>query len=186
MCWRLDNFIGNRLTEMGFWDYEDTAKSDAKEKKWKKNNVAQVHDIFRKYMGAVNQSDVKAYVMEISHEYTPHWYEKQLAFLVETKLRFAMLLRTLIWTVVLRRGNHLHNSMIYLLKTCLMNPPIIALTTPQKRENWRSVRKLSFQEAISNGWNDHIKRRALLHSTEHQFPVLQQKKDFRILLAKIY
>lgn len=86
ICWRLDNFIGNRLTEMGFWDYEDTAKSDAKEKKWKKNNVAQVHDIFRKYMGAVDQSDVKAYVMGISHEYTPHWYEKQLAFLVETSI----------------------------------------------------------------------------------------------------
>ena len=34
--WRLykmeDNFLGGHMTKLGFWDYEDTAKSDVKEK----------------------------------------------------------------------------------------------------------------------------------------------------------
>ena len=51
------------MTKMGFWDYQDTANSDVKQKKWKKNDVATVHHIFRKHMGAVDQSDVKAFVM---------------------------------------------------------------------------------------------------------------------------
>ena len=74
------------MTKMGFWDYQDTANSDVKQKKWKKNDVATVHHIFRKHMGAVDQSDVKAFVMGITREYTPHWYEKELAFLVETSI----------------------------------------------------------------------------------------------------
>ena len=33
MCWRLDNFLGGHMTKMGFWDYEDTAKSNVNVKK---------------------------------------------------------------------------------------------------------------------------------------------------------
>ena len=84
ICWRLDNFLGGLRTKMHFWDYEHKGKSDVKVKKWVTNMCATVHHVFRNHMGPVDQSDVKSDVMGICHEYTSHWYEKQLAFLVET------------------------------------------------------------------------------------------------------
>ena len=85
-CWRLDNFLGDLMTKMEFWDYEDTGASEVKAKKHVSNMCAKVHHVFRNYMGPVDQSDVKASVMRLTRELNRHWYEKQLAFLVETSI----------------------------------------------------------------------------------------------------
>ena len=69
MCWRLDNFLGpSYIAKMTFWDYIAGGKSDVKLKKFVLNPVAKVHEIFRKYMGPVDQVDVKAHVMGITRE----------------------------------------------------------------------------------------------------------------------
>ena len=87
MCWRLDNFLGpSYITEMTFQDYIAGGKSDVKRKKFVLNPVAKVHEIFRKFMGPVDQVDVKAQVMGITRELNSEWYKKQLAFLIQTAI----------------------------------------------------------------------------------------------------
>ena len=87
MCWRLDNFLGpSYITEMTFQDYIEGGKSDVKRKKFVLNPVAKVHEIFRKFMGPVDQVDVKAQVMGITRELVSAWHKKQLAFLIQTAI----------------------------------------------------------------------------------------------------
>ena len=74
------------MTNMEFWDYEDTGAGEVKEKNHVSNMCAKVHYVFRNYMGPVDQSDVKANVMGLTHELCRNWYEKQFAFLVETSI----------------------------------------------------------------------------------------------------
>ena len=62
----------------------DDGTSDVNKKSWVTTAVASAHYIFRMYMGAVDQSDVKATVMGLTAEITPKWYKKQLAFCIET------------------------------------------------------------------------------------------------------
>ena len=85
-CWRLDNFLGNLMTKMEFWDYEDTGASEVKAKKHVSNMCATVHHVFRNYMGPIDQSNVKGNVMGLTRELNRHWYEKQFSFLVETSI----------------------------------------------------------------------------------------------------
>ena len=85
ICWRVDNFLGSQYRiNMEFWDYVDSADSDTKKKSWVKNEVALVHHIFRKGMGAVDQRDVKSYVMKLMRETVRAWHDKQIRFLIET------------------------------------------------------------------------------------------------------
>ena len=71
---------------MQFWDYKDDGLSDVKKKTWLSAMVAKSHYLFRKYMGAVDQSDVKASIMGLTMEGTPKWHAKQLAFCVESAI----------------------------------------------------------------------------------------------------
>ena len=48
--------------------------------------MAKVHEIFRKFMGPVDQVDVKAQVMGITRELVSAWHKKQLAFLIQTAI----------------------------------------------------------------------------------------------------
>ena len=49
-------------------------------------SVAKAHEIFRKYMGPVDQVDVIAQMMRISRELVSAWHKKQLAFLIQTAI----------------------------------------------------------------------------------------------------
>ena len=75
ICWRIDNFLGAFYkVPMSFWDYEEDEKSQAnvKRKKYVESSVAECHSIFRNDMGPVDQSDVKAHVMNLSREGFPN------------------------------------------------------------------------------------------------------------------
>ena len=75
ICWRIDNFLGSFYkVPMRFWDYEEDEQSQAnvKRKKYVESSVAECHSIFRNDMGPVDQSDVKAFVMNLSREGFPN------------------------------------------------------------------------------------------------------------------
>ena len=55
-----------------------------KKKVWISNPVALVHHLFRNGLGAVDQRDVKSYVMSLTREAVTKWHQKQIKFLVET------------------------------------------------------------------------------------------------------
>ena len=55
-----------------------------KKKVWVSNPVALVHHLFRNGLGAVDQRDVKSYVMSLTREAVTKWHQKQIKFLVET------------------------------------------------------------------------------------------------------
>ena len=87
MCWRLDNFLGCKYTaDMVFWDREEGAKSDVKKKALFKAPVVFSHQLFRNYMGAVDQRDVKSHVLLLTRGSVTVWHRKQLAFLCETAI----------------------------------------------------------------------------------------------------
>ena len=80
ICWRLDNFLGAGMTTgMSFWDYEAASgDSNVKSKNWIfVPNVPLVHNIFRKFMGHVDQADVKAHVMGLTKLMSRDWHDKQ-------------------------------------------------------------------------------------------------------------
>ena len=86
ICWRLDNFLGAGMTTgMSFWDYEAASgDSNVKSKNWIfVPNVPLVHNIFRKFMGHVDQADVKAHVMGLTKLMSRDWHDKQLYHLIE-------------------------------------------------------------------------------------------------------
>ena len=72
-------------TGMNFWDYEESSgESNVKSKKWIfVPNVPLVHNIFRKFMGHVDQADVKAHVMGLTKLMSREWHDKQLYHLIE-------------------------------------------------------------------------------------------------------
>ena len=85
MCWRLDNFLGpSHKSRMLFWDYIDNGEKDVKTKARVWATVAKVHQLFRKKLGYVDQSDVKATVQRLTGETDPKWYQNQLKFLIES------------------------------------------------------------------------------------------------------
>ena len=86
--WRLDNFLGPRYkSKMFFWDYsDDDFKSDVKKKTWLGAEVAESHHMYRFFMGAVDQSDVKSRVMNLTRELVSYWPQKMLYFLIEASV----------------------------------------------------------------------------------------------------
>ena len=86
--WRLDNFLGPRYTsKMFFQDYsEEDFKSDVKQKSWLGAEVARSHQIYRFFMGAVDQSDVKSRVINLTRETVSYWPQKMLFFLIEASI----------------------------------------------------------------------------------------------------
>ena len=90
ICYRLDNFLGPaHQKKMRFWDYKADGKSDVKGKSWVSTMVAKSHQLFRKNLGYVDQSDVKAAIMGLTTELTPKWYQKQFAYLCESAVSSA-------------------------------------------------------------------------------------------------
>ena len=80
----MDNFLGPGYTEMmGFWDFVRSA-GDVNKKTYTLRAVAKVHELFRNYLGPVDQSDVKSQVMKLTRERVSSWHNKQLFFLIET------------------------------------------------------------------------------------------------------
>ena len=71
------------MKEMHFWEYDDSSTTGIKCKKWVKNMVAEVHSIFRKNLGYVDEADVKATVMGLTSERSAKWHQTQFQFLVE-------------------------------------------------------------------------------------------------------
>ena len=69
--YRLDNFLGPEYTsKMFFWDYNDiNIVADVRKKSWVGAVVAGVHQMYRVSMGAIDQSDVKNTVMNITAQY---------------------------------------------------------------------------------------------------------------------
>ena len=87
ICWRIDNYFGPEYKAlMRFWDREEEKFADVMKKSWFTNEVALSHYIFRNYMGAVDQSDVKSHIIRLTRETVSVWHRKQLAFLCETAI----------------------------------------------------------------------------------------------------
>ena len=53
---------------MQFWEYKDTGESEVKEKGLFERSVPMAHYIYRNFLGAVDQRDVKSHVMAITRE----------------------------------------------------------------------------------------------------------------------
>ena len=70
---------------MKFWDYVEKPghKSDTKSKSIMSARVAEVHQLFRNKMGAVDQDSVKSRVQGLTRELAMVWSQKQLAHIVE-------------------------------------------------------------------------------------------------------
>ena len=80
----MDNFLGpGHVAMMRFWDWVRGA-DDVNKKSWELRTVAKVHHLFRNYLGPVDQSDVKSQIMKLTRERVSYWYNKQLAFLIES------------------------------------------------------------------------------------------------------
>ena len=85
MCQRLDNFLGpSYKSRMLFWEYVDSGEKEVKTKSRVQATVSKVHELFRKKLGYVDQSDVKATVQGLTAEMDPKWYQNQLKFLIES------------------------------------------------------------------------------------------------------
>ena len=74
---------------MQFWEYKDTGESEVKEKGLFERRVPIAHYLYRNFLGAVDQRDVKSHVMAITRERVAHWYQKQLRFAVECAISAA-------------------------------------------------------------------------------------------------
>ena len=72
---------------MQFWDYVETEEANEIKKKGRTcKDVPKSHWIYRNYLGAVDQSDVKSFVMGLCRERVAKWGHKQLAYLVEAAI----------------------------------------------------------------------------------------------------
>lgn len=88
-CYRLDNYIGTAQQKMYFWEYVEEANishTDVKSKEYVENDVAASHYVFRNFMGSVDQSDVKSFVMGLCRERVSAWHRKLLPFLIEAAI----------------------------------------------------------------------------------------------------
>ena len=74
---------------MQFWEYKDTGESEVKEKGLFERSVPMAHYIYRNFLGAVDQRDVKSHVMAITRERVARWHQKQLRFAVECAISAA-------------------------------------------------------------------------------------------------